>query len=373
MALAVLSLLSAVAEERPLLCIVDDAQWLDAASSHALAFVARRLLADSVAIVFAVRDPHIRPEFKGLPDVTVGGLDGKSGEALLARAIPGRLDDRVRQRIVAETRGNPLALLELPRGMTAVELSGGFELPAAADLSDRLEDRYLQRVRELPEATQQLLLLAAAEPVGDATLLWRAAATLSIAITALTPAAEAQLLEIGARVRFRHPLVRSAVYRAAPLGDRRRAHEALAEVSDPEVDPDRRAWHRALAAAEPDESVAAELEHSAGRAQMRGGIAAAAAFLERAAGFDGRSSPPGTAGACSRTGQASGRCTGSSARSVGQRTGGTARPAPARPGGPHASADRVHVQPRQGRSSAPAGCRQAARVAQRAARTRDVS
>src|SRR5918998_1221164 len=282
-ALAVLGLLSAVAEERPLLCLVDDAQWLDAASSHALAFAARRLQADSVAIVFAVRDPHIRPEFKGLPEVTVGGLDGKAGEALLAKAIPGRLDERVRQRIVAETRGNPLALLELPRGMTAVQLSGGFELPDAADLAGRLEDRYLQRVRELPEATQRLLLLAAADPVGDAALLWRAAATLSIAITAITPAAEAQLLEIGVRVRFRHPLVRSAVYRAAPLGERRRAHEALAEVSDADVDPDRRAWHRALAAAEPDESVAAELENSAGRAQMRGGIAAAAAFLERAA------------------------------------------------------------------------------------------
>lgn len=284
-ALAVLGLLSAVAEERPLLCLVDDAQWLDAASSHALAFAARRLQADSVAIVFAVRDPHIRPELKGLPEVTVGGLDAKAGAALLAKAIPGRLDERVRQRIVAETRGNPLALLELPRDMTAVELSGGFELPDAADLAGRLEDRYLQRVRELPEATQQLLLLAAADPVGDAALLWRAAATLSIAITAITPAAEAQLLEIGVRVRFHHPLVRSAVYRAAPLGDRRRAHEALAEVSDADVDPDRRAWHRALAAAEPDESVAAELERSAGRAQLRGGIAATAAFLERAAGL----------------------------------------------------------------------------------------
>jgi DNA-binding CsgD family transcriptional regulator len=284
-ALAVLSLLSAVAEEQPLLCIVDDAQWLDAASSHALAFVARRLLAESVAIVLAVRDPHVRPEFKGLPDLTVGRLDARSGEALLTRAIPGRLDDQVRQRIVAETRGNPLALLELPRGMTAVELSGGFELPAAADLSGPLEDRYVQRIRELPDATQQLLLLAAADPVGDATLLWRAAAKLSIAITALTPAAEAQLLEIGARVSFRHPLVRSAVYRAAPLDDRRSAHEALAEVSDPDADADRRAWHRALAAPEPDEGVAAELERSAGCAQMRGGIAAAAAFLERAAGL----------------------------------------------------------------------------------------
>jgi DNA-binding CsgD family transcriptional regulator len=281
-ALAVLSVLSAVAEEQPLLCLVDDAQWLDGASDQVLGFVARRLLAESVAIVFAVGEPSTRREFEGLPSLRLGGLDKQDARALLARAIPGRLDDRVRDRVVAETRGNPLALLELPRNMSAAELAGGFELLPAGDLTGHIEERYLRRVRALPEATQELVLLAAADPVGDATLVWRAAQRLEIEMTALAPAADADLLEIGTEVRFRHPLVRSAVYRAASLGDRRRMHEALAEESDPELDAERRAWHRALAAAGPDEDVAAELEHSAGRAQTRGGVAAAAAFLERA-------------------------------------------------------------------------------------------
>ena len=247
-ALAVLSLLSAVAEERPLLCFVDDAQWLDGASGQVLGFVARRLLAESVAIVFAVREPGDKHAFEGLPELPLGGLAEEDARALLARAIPGRLDDRVRDRIVAETRGNPLALLELPRGMSAAELAGGFELPATGDLQGQIEDHYLRRVGALPEATQRLMLLAAADPVGDATLLWRAAQTLGIGTSALAPAEGGELLEIGARVRFRHPLVRSAAYRAASLGDRQRAHEALADVSDPVLDADRRAWHRALAA-----------------------------------------------------------------------------------------------------------------------------
>ena len=284
-ALAVLSLLSAVAEERPLLCFADDAQWLDGASGQVLGFVARRLLAESVAIVFAVRDPGDKHAFEGLPELPLGGLAEDDARALLARAIPGRLDDRVRDRIVAETHGNPLALLELPRAMSAAELAGGFELPGTGDLQGQIEDHYLRRVGALPEATQRLMLLAAADPVGDATLLWRAAQTLGIGTSALAPAQGGELLEIGARVRFRHPLVRSAAYRAASLGDRQRAHEALAEVSDPVLDADRRAWHRALAAPGLDEDVAAELEHSAGRAQTRGGLAAAAAFLERAAGL----------------------------------------------------------------------------------------
>jgi DNA-binding CsgD family transcriptional regulator len=282
-ALAVLSLLSAVAEERPLLCLVDDAQWLDAASGQVLGFVARRLLAESVAMVVAVREPGAGREFDGLPELPLGGLDENCARALLASAIPGRLDERVRDRIVGESRGNPLALLELPRRTSTAELAGGFELPGAVDLPGHLEDHYLELVGELPEATQRLMLLAAADPLGDATLVWRATQRLGIATGALAPAEEAELLEIGARVRFRHPLVRSAVYRAASLGDRRRVHEALAEVSDPKVDADRRAWHRALAASGLDEDVAAELEHSAGRAQLRGGVAAAAAFLERAA------------------------------------------------------------------------------------------
>ena len=281
-ALAVLSLLSAVAEEEPLLCLVDDAQWLDETSDQILGFVARRLLAESVAIVFAVRQPANRLAFEGLPELQLGGLEEKEARALLASAVPGLLDAHVRDRIIAETRGNPLALLELPRTMSAAELAGGFQLHAAKDLPGHIEEHYLRRVGALPEATQQLLLLAAADPVGDATLLWRAAERLGIEVGALAPAQEAELLEIGDRVRFRHPLVRSAVYQAASPGDRRRVHDALAGVSDPEADLDRRAWHRALAAAGPDEDVAAELEHSAGRAQARGGLAAAAAFLQRA-------------------------------------------------------------------------------------------
>jgi DNA-binding CsgD family transcriptional regulator len=282
-ALAVLSLLSAVAEERPLLCLVDDAQWLDGASSQVLGFVARRLLAESVAIVLAVRTPAGEHAFDGLPELPLGGLDEEAALALLARVIPGRLDAPIRDRIVAETRGNPLALLDLPRGMSAAELAGGFEVPGAGDLPGRLEEHYLRRVGDLPETTQRLMLLAAADPVGDATLVWGAAQRLGIGTAALAPAKAGALLEIGARVRFRHPLVRSAVYRAASSEDREAVHEALAEVSDPEVDGDRRAWHRSLAVAGPDENVAAELEHSAARAQTRGGLAAAAAFLDRAA------------------------------------------------------------------------------------------
>jgi DNA-binding CsgD family transcriptional regulator len=280
--LAALSLLAAVAEERPLLCLVEDAQWLDAASSQVLGFVARRVLAESVAIVVAVREPASARDFDGLPELRLEGLADDAARALLASVSPGRLDDRVRDRIVAETRGNPLALLELPRRMSAAELAGGFELPGARGLPGHIEDHYVRRVGELPEATRRLMLLAAADPVGDATLVWRAAHRLGIEAGALAPAEDAELLEIRAGVRFRHPLVRSAVERAASLGDRQRVHEALADVSDPDDDGEYRVWHRALAAAGPDEDVAAELELSAGRAQTRGGLAAAAAFLERA-------------------------------------------------------------------------------------------
>ena len=210
------------------------------------------------------------------------GLAEEDARTLLMRAVPGRLDDRVRDRIVAETRGNPLALLDLPRSMSAAELAGGFELLPATDLPRQLEDHYLQRAGELPEATQRLLLLAAAEPMGDATLVWRAAHRLGIERSSLAPAEDAQLVEVGARVRFRHPLVRSAVYRAATVSERRAAHRALAEATDPDTDPDRRAWHRAHAAVGVDEEVAAELERSADRARARGGAAAAAAFLAQA-------------------------------------------------------------------------------------------
>jgi DNA-binding CsgD family transcriptional regulator len=281
--LAVLGLLSAAAEERPLLCLVEDAHWLDAASGLILGFVARRLQADSVAIVATIREPNTRHDFDGLPELRLRGLAEEDARTLLMSAVPGRIDDRVRDRIVAETRGNPLALLDLPRSMSTAELAGGFELLPATDLPRHLEEQYNQRAGELPEATQRLLLLAAAEPLGDATLIWRAAQALGIDRSSLAPAEDARLVEVGARVRFRHPLVRSAVYRAAALSERRDAHRALAETTDPDTDPDRRAWHRAHAAVGVDEAVAAELERSADRARSRGGAAAAAAFLARAA------------------------------------------------------------------------------------------
>jgi DNA-binding CsgD family transcriptional regulator len=281
-ALAVLSLLCAAADERPLLCLVDDAQWLDAASGQALGFVARRLLAESVAIVLAMREPLITHAFDGMPQLPLTGLEERDARALLARSTPGRLDDQVRDRLVAETRGNPLALIELSRRMSAAERAAGYSLPATGDVLAQVEEQYVRRFRALPAPTRQLVLLAAADSLGDATLLWRAAARLSVNASALAPAAQAGLLEIDDHVRFRHPLVRSAIYRAVAPDERRRVHDALADVSDPELDADRRAWHRALAAIGPGESVAADLERSAQRAHSRGGLAAAAAFLERA-------------------------------------------------------------------------------------------
>ncbi|HEX5191913.1 MAG TPA: BREX system ATP-binding domain-containing protein [Solirubrobacteraceae bacterium] len=282
-ALAVLSLLAEAAEVEPLVCLVDDAQWLDQASAQTLTFVARRLLAERIAMVFAVRDPHQVNELSGLPELTVGGLDDEDARMLLASAMPGRLDEHVRDQIVAETRGNPLALLELPRGLTSAQLAGGFALAEARPLANHVEESFVERVRALPRETQRLLLVAAAEPVGDVSLLWRAAERLGIRGCASGPAEEAALIEVGIRVRFRHPLIRSAAYRAARLGDRQEVHRALADAIDPDTDPDRCAWHRAQAASEPDEDVAAALERSAERARARGGAAAAAAFLARAA------------------------------------------------------------------------------------------
>jgi DNA-binding CsgD family transcriptional regulator len=279
--LAVLSLLSEAAEEQPLVCVVDDAQWLDQESAQALGFAARRLGAESVALVFAVREPS--EEFAGLPELLVEGLSDGDARALLGSVIRGPVDERVRDRIMAETRGNPLALLELPRGLTSAELAGGFRLPDTIPLAGRIERGFLRRLESLAPQTRRLLLVAAAEPIGDATLLWRAAERLGIGADAAAAAEAVGLIEIGARVRFRHPLVRSAAYRSASVQERQDVHRALAEVTDPEVDPDRRAWHRAQATLGPDEEVAGELERSAGRAQARGGLAAAAAFLERAA------------------------------------------------------------------------------------------
>jgi len=280
--LAVLSLLSEIAEERPLVCVVDDAQWLDRASAQVLGFVARRLLAESVAMVFAVRDGTEDKELGTLPVMVVEGLSDADARALLDSATPGRLDERVRDRVAAESNGNPLALLELPKGLTAAELAGGFGRPDARPVANLVEQSFLRRVRALPVETQRLLLAAAAEPLGDVTLLWRAAEVLGIGADSAAPAEADGLIELGARVRFRHPLARSAAYRAAAVRDRQEIHRALAEVTDPGADPDRRAWHRAQAALGPDETVASELEGSADRAQGRGGIAAAAAFLERA-------------------------------------------------------------------------------------------
>ena len=282
-ALAVLSLLAEAAEAETLVCLIDDAQWLDRASAQTLAFVARRLLAERIAIVFAVREPEDVNEFTGLPELVVGGLAVDDARWLLAWAMPVRLDEQVLDEIIAETRGNPLALLELPRGLTPGELAGGFGLPAARSLASRVEETFVQRVRALPPETQRLLLVAAAEPVGDVSLLWRAAEQLGISGSAGRPAEEAGLIELGIRVRFRHPLARSAAYRAAHFPDRQEVHKALAEATDPGTDPDRRAWHQAQAASGPDQAVADELERSADRAQARGGIAAAAAFLARAA------------------------------------------------------------------------------------------
>ena len=282
-ALAALTLLADVAAERPLLCLVDDAQWLDGASAQVLGFVGRRLLAESVALVFAVRDSAEHRELAGLPEVRLGGLSDEDAGALLATIIPGRLDARVRDRIVGETRGNPLALLELPQGLSAAELAGGFGLPELRPLSGRIEESFLRRLEDLPQDTQLLLLVAAAEPLGDPALMWGAATRLGIAGSALEPATRVGMLDVGARVRFRHPLARSAVYRSAPEATRELVHQALADETDGTLEPDRRLWHRAQATRGPDDGVAAELERSASRAEARGGLAAAAAFLGRAA------------------------------------------------------------------------------------------
>ncbi len=281
--LAVLGLLSETAGERPLVCVVDDQQWLDRASAQALGFAARRLAADPVGLVFAARVPG--RDVAGLPELVVEGLAPDDARELLESVLTGPLDARVRDRIVADTHGNPLALLELPRGLTPAQLTGGFGPGSAVPLDGRIEESFGRQLETLPAQTRRLVQLAAADPTGDPVLVWRAAGRLAIGAGAAGPAAEAGLAELGARVRFRHPLVRSAAYRSASAQTRQELHGALAEATDPAVDPDRRAWHRARAAPGPDEDVAAELEQCAGRAQRRGGLAAAAAFLELSAGL----------------------------------------------------------------------------------------
>jgi DNA-binding CsgD family transcriptional regulator len=279
--LAVLGLLAETAEKRPLLAVVDDAQWLDQASARTLAFVARRLVAEKIALVFAAREPG--DLLAGLPELHVLSLGHRDARTLLESALTAGLDEHVLDRIVVETRGNPLALLELPRGLTPTQLAGGFGLPAALPLSTSIEESFTRRLANLPGDARRLLLVAAADPVGDPALVWRAARQLGISESVAETIEGEGLFELGARVVFRHPLVRSAIYRAAGLKERRAVHRALAQATDPEIDPDRRAWHRAQAASMPDEDVAAELERSAGRAQARGGLPAVAAFLERAA------------------------------------------------------------------------------------------
>ena len=278
--LAVLGLLAEAAEEQPLLCAIDDAQWLDSASARALAFVARRLVAEKIGVVFATRE--LGETLSGLPELPVVPLERKDARVLLESVLPARLDERVVERIIDETRGNPLALLELPRGLTPTQLAGGFGLPTTATLSAGIEDRYTRRLARLPSDARRLLLVAAADPVGDPALVWRAAERLGISESAADTVESEQFLALSPRVAFRHPLVRSAVYGSADPTERREVHLALAEATDPELDPDRRAWHRAQATATPNEEVAAELERAAARAQARAGFAAAAAFLERA-------------------------------------------------------------------------------------------
>ncbi len=277
--LAVLSLLSEVAEERPLLCVIDDQQWLDQASAHALGFTARRLAADPIGLVFGTRTA--REELAGIPELLLTGLPTSDAQALLESTLAGPLDARVRDQIVRESGGNPLALLELLRGLTRTQLAGGFGLPGVVSVSDRISESFARQLAALPPQTQQLLQLAAADPSGDAELVWRAARQLGIPLKAATPAMEAGLAEISTWVWFRHPLLRSVAYRSASASDRQAVHLALVAATDRAADPDRRAWHRAQAAEGPDEDVAADLERSAGRAQARGGPAAAAAFLEK--------------------------------------------------------------------------------------------
>ncbi len=279
--LATLSLLSATADEQPLMCVVDDAQWLDRESAQALAFVARRLLSEPIVVLFGTRD--YRDELAGLPELVVEGLEYPDASDLLSSVVSLPLSPSVRSKVIAETRGNPLALLELPRGLTPAELAVGFGAPVEASLPRRIEETFGRRISQLPADTQRLLLVAAADYLGDTAKVWRAAQILGIAKDAAGPADESELLDIGASVRFRHPLVRSAVYRSASYMERQIVHKALADATDPVVDPDRRAWHLAAATAGPDEAVAQELERSAGRARQRGGCAAAAALLERSA------------------------------------------------------------------------------------------
>jgi DNA-binding CsgD family transcriptional regulator len=278
--LATLSLLSDLAETEPLCCFIDDLHWLDHASMQVLAFVGRRLRADPVGLLFASRAPFA--ELAEFGEIGLDGLPEPDARTLLDSVLTTPLDARIRDRVIAEAEGNPLALLELFRGLTAADLAGGLGLTGAAPVAASLENEFRDRLDALPARTRTLLVVAAADPVGDPALVWQATSSLGVKPEAATAAQEANLLHIGTAVRFRHPLMRSAVYQSASAGQRQAAHRALAEATDAMLDPDRRAWHRAQATAGPDEDVAEELERSAGRARAKGGFAAAAAFLEKA-------------------------------------------------------------------------------------------
>ena len=283
--LGTLTLLALIADEQPLVCIVDDAQWLDQASAQTLSFVGRRILAERIALLLAARTGISDDVLAGLPELSIEGLGDSNARALLLDNMHGPLDAAVRDQIIADSHGNPLALLELPRTWNAAALAGGFGLPISHPVVSKIEQSYARRLVHLPPDTQLLVLAAAAEPLGDPVLLHRAAQTLGIEIARVGPAMDAGLLKVGGRVEFAHPLVRSAAYASATAEDCHRVHRALAEATDAETDPDRRAWHRARATPGPSEEVAAELERSAGRAQARGGLAAAAAFMQRAVGL----------------------------------------------------------------------------------------
>jgi DNA-binding CsgD family transcriptional regulator len=281
--LGVLTLLAGAAEAEPVVCVIDDAQWLDRVSAQTVAFVGRRLLAERIALVVAVREPIGTTEFSSLPQLALGGLKAEDAEAVLDSVVGGPMDRRVRDRILAEAGGNPLALLELPRTWTTAELADVLSRPIETPLAGRLEEAFARQLAALPSDSRRLLVTAAAEPLGDAALLWRAAAIRGLGPASAAPAEAAGLIEFGDRIRFRHPLVRAAAYRAASIPERHEAHGALAEATDADIDPDRRAWHRSLTTVVPDEAIAAELERAAGRARARGGSGAAAALLERSA------------------------------------------------------------------------------------------
>ena len=361
--LAVLTLLSNTAEQRPLLCLVDDVQWLDLSSVQVLAFVARRLQAESVVIVFAEREPRVPDELARLPELRLAGLSQADAATLLRATIAGPLDEQVRDRLLLETRGVPLALLELPGDSGPADLAGGYGLPSSSTLSQRIEETYRRRIRLLPKETQLLALAAAAEPTGEATLLWRAAALLDVTPEALGPAQDVGLMTVGAQVAFRHPLMRTAAYAAAPGQEQRRVHQALAMATDAAVDPDRRAWHLAHATVDTNDEVADELEQSASRAQARGGLAAAAAFLERAVALT--SSQPHRARRALEGARAKQLAGAPGSRTATAGHGGCRPIRSAAQRDPDAPAwlDRAGPASRQRRRSAPARCGQAPRTA----------